>query len=60
MKDHPMQAMARELFRQDMIKRLAKKPWIADHSASAPTLSSTDYSDIHRELSPISLLHVDG
>ncbi|KAF7784265.1 hypothetical protein Agabi119p4_430 [Agaricus bisporus var. burnettii] len=31
MKDHPVQHKVREAFRQDMIKRLAKKPWIANH-----------------------------
>lgn len=27
-----MQAVARTIFKEQMMKRLAKKPWIADHS----------------------------
>lgn len=27
-----MQAAARTIFKEQMLKRLAKKPWIADHS----------------------------
>lgn len=28
---HPIQKFAQNEFRKDMLKRLAKKPWIADH-----------------------------
>lgn len=33
-RDHPIQRAAVSLFRESMLKKLAKKPWIAEHRLS--------------------------
>lgn len=41
LKDSDMQKGAREAFKANMLKRLSKKPWIADHCETNRTTSES-------------------
>jgi hypothetical protein len=40
-----MQQGAQKAFKQSMIKKLEKKPWIADHCLSVPSIIAYNFSD---------------